>query len=222
MMATLDVMRSLGVEGVYLGYDPGGDGKHGVAVLRIAGGRPVRLDTHLLPTAESVIAFVEGVENVLLGIGVDTLTGWSTGSCGWRPADRWLRRQYPAVSNSVASPNSLYGAMAVNGMSVLIALREKFSNLFVTETHPKVLHWHLRGERYDYANAGPRMNQVLANQVGIPIAPKNEHEWDAAISAIAAYLGASGQWSHDLHSLPVDGAERLVFPCGLTQYAWPE
>jgi hypothetical protein len=215
-------MSSPGAEGTYLGYDPGGDGKHGVAVLRIAGGRPVEIDTHLLSTAESVIAFIGSAENVLLGIGIDTLTGWSTGSCGWRPADRWLRKQYPEVRNSVASANSLYGAMAVNGMSVLIALRDRFPNLFVTETHPKVLHWHLRRERYDYVNAAPQMNQVLADQVGISIAPKSDHEWDAAISSIAAYLGGSGQWSHDLHSLPVEEAERLVFPCGPTQYAWPE
>ena len=57
------------------------------------------------------------------GIGVNTLTAWSTGRAGWRPADRWLRYRYPEVRNSVASPNSLFGSMALNGMSVLMSLR---------------------------------------------------------------------------------------------------
>jgi len=41
-------------------------------------------------STEEVVTYFESLP-AIDGIGVDTLTCWSTGGGGWRPADRWLR-----------------------------------------------------------------------------------------------------------------------------------
>jgi hypothetical protein len=189
-------------------------------MYRVRGGKP-EIETDLLPSAEDVISWFHERSRKPSGIGIDALTCWSTGRSGWRPADLWLKDHYPAVRASVASPNSLHGAMSLNGMAVLLALRADCPELLVTETHPKVLHWHLRKSPYDYKSARPSMDAVLTEQLGCPFACESDHEWDAAISALAAYRCASGQWQLDLHALQTSVNERLINPCGPTKFAWP-
>lgn len=205
-----------------VGYDPGGNGKHGLARATLRDGNIVSVTTKTLRNVEDVVASILDVET-LVGLGIDTLTCWSTGSSGWRPADRWLQREYPAVRNSIQAPNSLYGAMSVSGMAALVAVRQAFPGIFVTETHPKVLHHALSGRHYNYG--GPNatvMNMNLSRWLSIDVAPENEHEWDAAISIVAVIHGLQGRWQRDLHALPPDSDERLVKPCGRTAYVWPE
>ena len=47
------------------------------------------------------------------------------------------------------APNSLYGAMAIGGMALAFRLREKWPELELNETHPKVLLHALGGPRYE-------------------------------------------------------------------------
>ena len=209
------------LSGVVVGYDPGGNGVHGVAELQIQGGRAAALSTKTLDTAEHVIAAIERLPSIA-ALGVDTLTCWGTGTSAWRPADRWLRHRYRAVQNSVMTPNGLFGSMGLNGMSVLIAARRRFSNVPITETHPKVLYWQLSGKKCEYETSKTAMDAFLAGLLGISVVPGTEHEWDAAISAFAALEGIAGRWSHDLHQLPIIKGERLITPCGSTHYFWPE
>lgn len=204
----------------FVGYDPGGNGSHGLATLAVTGGRPSALRVETLPNVEAVSRRVEAVGD-LTGVGVDTLTCWSTGPGGWRPADRWLRAAYPEVRPSVASPNALYGSMSVSGMAVLVALRQRRPDLLVTETHPKVLRWAVWGRRHRYDEAR-EMDADLSALVGLPVRTANDHEWDAAVSAHAARCAFRGAWAHDLHQLPTAEGERLVAPCGPTRYAWPD
>ena len=209
------------LSGVVVGYDPGGNGNHGFAELQVVDGKAAALSTRTFETAEDVIADLEH-RSTIAAFGVDTLTCWGTGPGAWRPADRWLRPRYNAVRNSVMTPNGLFGSMSLNGMAVLIAARNRFTDLSVTETHPKVLYWHLSGKKHDYDTSKIGMDAVLTNVLGVSVAPANEHEWDAAISAVAALEGITGRWSHDLHELPIVRGERLVTPCGSTHYFWPE
>jgi len=204
-----------------IGYDPGGNNAHGLAELEVKNGRVIRLFTRTFCTTHDVVLFLENLE-IVSALGVDTLTCWSTGRGGWRPADRWLRQQYPEVRNSVVTPNGLFGSMGLNGMAVLISARKRFDNLFITETHPKVLYWQIARARYDYIASRDQMDQVLASWLGVEVAPKNEHEWDAAISAFAALQGSEGRWLNDLHRMKTDISERLIEPCGETHYVWPE
>jgi|KBSMisStandDraft_5_1062788.scaffolds.fasta_scaffold283733_2 hypothetical protein len=207
---------------MFFGYDPGGNGKHGVAALFIEHGNPIALQSALVETAEAAVQWFAGRSGAPIAIGVDTLTCWSTGSSGWRPADRWLKGRYPKVQASIASPNSLYGAMSINGMAALLALREIFPKLLVTETHPKVLHWHILRRPYDYISGQAYMLEALTKELGIEVTSSSDHEWDAVLSALVAFRGVSGQWRRDLHKLPTTKTERLVMPFGVTNYFWPE
>jgi predicted nuclease with RNAse H fold len=206
---------------VVVGYDPGGNDAHGVAHLSLEGGRAVAISTDTLNTSEDVISSLDRFPAVA-AIGVDTLTCWSTGGGGWRPADRWLRERYKSVRNSVMTPNRLAGSMALNGMSVLLAIRKKFPNIVIVETHPKVLYWALAKKRYDYVSAKADMERMLSEALGATVATANDDEWDAAMSAFAAASGVLGRWTHDLHALPTSPSERLISPCGKTNYFWPE
>jgi hypothetical protein len=174
-----------------------------------------------LQTAEEVIKYMEDTPTIV-ALGVDTLTCWSTGLGAWRPADRWLRDHYVEVQNGIVAPNGLRGSMSLNGMAVLVAARLKFPNLPITETHPKVLYWHLSRQKYDYTNSKVLMDKTLADALGRGVGPKTEHEWDAALSTLVALEGATGRWRFDLHSLPTLSGERIVSPCGKTHYFWPE
>ena len=96
--------------GCFLGYDPGGDGKHGVAAITIGlSGRVedavcrTRENAHEVLTwfldriAEKEIECVEQGTRVLgpvRGLGIDTLTYWSSGKSGLRRADIALRTEY--------------------------------------------------------------------------------------------------------------------------------
>jgi hypothetical protein len=211
---------------MFLGYDPGGNDRHGVAALHVDNGRATSIDITTLPSAEHVLKWFLQRSEVQTPqcIGVDTLTNWSTGRSGLRPADRWLRGQYPEVAGSVMASNSLFGAMPVNGMAVLLALRDNYPGLAITETHPKVLYFDLCRTIYNFDEseiAKTGMNQFLEGQLELPAQCQTEHEWDAAISALAAYRWHSSSWTSDLHSMPWSAEERSVQPCGLTHYAWP-
>lgn len=210
-----------------IGYDPGGKRAHGVAKLEVQDGTAVRLSTKVLNTAEEVLSFLESATPIA-AIGVDTLTCWSTGPSGWRPADRWLREQYPDVQNSVVSPNSLFGSMGLNGMAVLIEARRRSPAVHITETHPKVLYWHFARAPYDYPGSRGAMDELLEQRLNVAVSTGTEHEWDAAISALAALESYTGRWTRDLHTIESNKSretnerERLIQPCGKTLYSWPE
>ena len=203
--------------GTVVGYDPGGNCKHGLARATVRDGDIVCVTTKTLRTVADVLASIRDIKTPL-GIGIDTLTCWSTGHSGLRPADCWLRQRYPDVKKRVLAPGSLRGAMSVNGMALLVALREEFPDIFVTETHPKVLYYALFNRRWDPNTSV--MDKCLSRLLNVDIAPQNEHEWDAAISILPVVRRLHESWELDLHALPT-GSERLVQPCGRTKYVWP-
>lgn len=209
------------ITGTIIGYDPGGNGRHGLAVLAVKNGSIQEATTKTLDNAEEVIKTAQK-QRSLVALGADTLTCWSTGASGWRPADHWLKEKYREVQRSIVPPNALYGAMVLNGMAVVLSLRNQRPDLLITETHPKVLFWFLTREKYDYENKKDLMDRTLATSLGVRISPANEHEWDSAASAFAALQGLLGIWKHDLLEEPMAGGERLLSPCGATHYYWPE
>jgi len=206
--------------GGIVGYDPGGNGKHGFALLHIENGTTRTLETHTLDDAEGAISQLSTVSD-LIGLGIDTMTCWSTGQSGWRPADQWLKNEYDDVKSSVVSPNGMYGSMGINGMAVLIEARNTQSDLFVTETHPKVLYRALVGKKYDYDNESASMDTVIEKELGTTVEISNDHEWDAALSTLAALRGLQGEWELDLHEKELGETARLIKPCGKTHYVWP-
>jgi hypothetical protein len=207
--------------GNIIGYDPGGNGKHGFAVLHVENGTANHLEVRTLADAEEILTVIEETSN-LIGLGIDTMTCWSTGESGLRPADRWLREHYEEVSNSIVSPNGMYGSMGVNGMSILIKVSEAQEDLFVTETHPKVLFFALFDEKYDYENNSDQMNEKLGAELDTDVETKNDHEWDAAVSTLAVLRSKQRKWTNDLHEIESSNGERFVEPCGETHYFWPQ
>ena len=105
--------------------------------------------------------------------------------------------------------------MCLNGMFVLRRLRSTINGLYVTETHPKVLYFALKNaketdtEKKKTYNYGQELHDWLANKIqwtrqkrkeinrGLKITD-NEHQWDALISAWAAFCGLSGKWPLNL------------------------
>ena len=206
--------------GTIMGYDPGGNSHHGVSFLTYHKGQVISSSINTYQTAEEVIESACQFDK-LLGVGIDTLTCWSTGNSGWRPADRWLKQRYTRITNSIASPNSLFGSMGLNGMAVLLSLREGQPGLPISETHPKVLYFELAEEKYDYSDNHQAMDELLSAVLKTNIITENDHEWDSMVSVYAAAQGIDGNWVNDLHSLQNDEAERLIEPCGKTHYWWP-
>ncbi len=209
------------INGSIVGYDPGGNGKNGFALLRICDCKPVSILIRTLSISEEVINEIRS--NNVLGLGVDTLSCWCTGSAGWRPADLWLRERYPAVIKSIMSPNTLSGSMCIHGMSVLIETANNSRGITLSETHPKVLYYALTQQKYDYRESRAEMDSFLSNVLGgINIRTSNDHEWDAVISAYALLMGMTGVWKNDLHELQPEDNSRIVKPCGKTFYYWPD
>ncbi len=206
----------------FLGYDPGGDDAHGAATLEVsAQGAVLAASTQLVNTGDDARAYFATLlaQGETVGLGVDTLTEWSLGSAGWRPADTWLRQTYPAVRNSVVSPNSIFGSMCLNGMGVVHALRTAHPNLVVSETHPKVLYFALTQTGYDWASSAAQMHKWLLAQLGTTCPVGTEHEFDALLSAWACMQGVLGRWTRDLHAAPTTST--TIKPAGQTKYFWP-
>jgi len=213
------------LSGAIIGYDPGGNEEQGFATLHVEHGTPQALETEVIDYAESAIRRLEDTSD-LIGFGIDTMTCWSTGKSGWRPADKWLRDQYKDVQHSVVAPNSMSGSMGINGMAVLLKARESHPDLFVTETHPKVLYHALfDGQNYDFDARSSKMNKELASVLGnATVDAEEEHEWDAAVSTLAVLKGKQGEWTNDLHEKDCGDCGPLVHPSSgeKTHYFWPE
>lgn len=190
----------MSITGTIIGYDPGGNSSHGLAIFLYEQGHLVSSTVNTYETAHDIIKTV-GEQGDLIAIGIDTLTCWSTGRSGWRPADHLLRKNYNEVRNSIVSANSLYSSMSLNGMSVLLSLLIINPCLHISETHPKVLYYALKNEMYDYLTNHRAMDEFLSSRLTTNITTKNDHEWDAVVSAYAVKQGICGKWTNDLHSL---------------------
>ena len=154
---------------LFLGYDPGGEDKHGVVSVRIArDGTYSDLVAKCLRDATEVRAWLRN-HPTAVAFGIDTLLAWSWS--GTRPCDDLLRERYSDSrtittigargcihcenclselrrvqakpewrnSKSVVSQNSLYSAMTLNGALVAMAARDDRPEFPVVESHPKLL-----------------------------------------------------------------------------------
>lgn len=144
-----------------LGYDPGGNDKHGVAVLEVAPEKQRWRATSLpllteCQTVHQVIDLVEKTlrDCALIACGIDTLTAWSSSESGWRPADKLLRTCYHRAKNSVDNPNHINGSMSLNGALVLHWLSQRADKGgMITEAHPKVCYYAIRNVRHPWWRA---------------------------------------------------------------------
>ena len=226
-----------GARGFVLGYDPGGNHAHGLAILEVMhqGDLWVPHGTAMAADCADVHEVIRRAEaaigsSPLLACGIDTLTAWCGGPAGWRAADLWLRKTYPQVQGSVASPNSLFGAMSLGGGLLLhwLAQREDKGGL-ATEAHPKVCYYALRRlvQPWSVKAAGASRREAwewLASELDVrppadAIAALSDHRFDALMACLAALRGLNRQWTHDLHE---EARASESHPFGRTHYWWPQ
>ena len=217
-----------------VGYDPGGNKKHGVAALRVRREhgvwKPLDPQTAMCDTLDDVLGWVDGAceGGRIVAAGVDTLTEWNAGWSGFRPADLWLRQQFPEVAKGVVPSNALYGSMVVNGAAFLTALSRRFQKdeTVVTEAHPKVLYFAATGKRCAWDTDSTEMAAWLTGQLGVEEYPSlpgpGDDRFDAGVCVLAALRGLNREWTLDLHALPSDDQGSPVRFCGRTHYWWPD
>ena len=219
-----------------IGYDPGGNGAHGVAALEVHAEAGRWLPDRLIVKHEETVGRVSEwfertcVDGRIVAAGIDTLTEWNNGSSGWRPADLWLRAKHKEdkeVLNSVVNPNYLSGAMSLNGAILILSLAERFrkDDTMITEAHPKMCYFALTGKASRDENAGEKSRWLLDElSVQPPEAGFSgaDHKFDAAMATLAALRGLNGDWSLDLHALTGERCGKRVLPFGPTHYWWPE
>lgn len=212
-----------------IGVDPGGASKLGLAALDVRRrASKWSVQGHVATAVVSVDAALDWIEHettgkTILGLGIDTLTEWSTAPGGWRPADLWLRRQYPAVRRTVQCPNAMWSAVVMSGATLLVALRKRLrrDGTLVTEAHPKICYYACTGTKHNWANDRQAMTSWIQGEIGQTTNfGLGDDEFDASLAALAAFNSLRGAWSRDLHALSWGSAKRVSF-AGRTHYFWP-
>lgn len=193
---------------IWIGIDPGGKGKFGVAVLE-DGGQQTATVNYADQAVEVVIEILNG--RIPSGIGVDAPLWWSSGLSGDRQADQSLREAYGSAG--VLAINSLRGAALIQGVMFVQRMSDILPSVPVTESHPKVLLNGLHQGNWD----------AFANEYGLNPEVNNEHERDALIAAISAREGFEDRWEYDLSldrfDCEQDPAAHWIGP---VHYFWPE
>ena len=203
---------------LFLGFDPGGNGNYGVALL--AG---PRASTATVQNIEEAINWTTEAcgNSIPIAAGIDTLLHWATGNGGLRSADYLLKKTYPTVSKSIIAPNSLYGAMTLGGMGLSIQLRRKWPRVQLNETHPKVIFHALANRPYPRNGIVEAVEWVRQQANCVFDAPvKNDHELDAILSAWTTRRAISENWQ-DLSKLPSKHGNH-IFPVDNVSYFWPK
>ena len=200
---------------IWIGADPGGKGKFGIAALLEDG----QVMTACADCADGAVNFlIKNIDQKPAGIGVDAPLWWSSGKSGDRQADKWLRRRYGLSGGQVQTNNSLRGAALVQAAMFVKRVREYYPTVPVTEVHPKALLKAIAAGDW----------RIFANRFGLnsdvfPESKCAEHKRDALISAVAAREGFQKRWLHDL-SLNRDKCEQNPHSYWLApvHYFWPE
>ena len=191
----------------WVGADPGGIGNFGLAFMDVSGQLRCFTVSSVDEAVKRIVATGEP-----LGMGIDAPMWWSASRGGGRRVDGRLRKRYGIPSGTVQSLNSLRGAALVGGALLASRVRQEFPSTGITESHPKAL---LRALELDEASFAARFE--------IPTAWRNEHERDAAISAVCAREGFERRWLTNLADQR-DGREQNPQGYWLKPvfYFWPE
>lgn len=197
---------------VWIGADPGGEGKFGLALLTADG----TVQSWCVDFTDEAIDIIrKGLKASPAGVGVDAPLWWSSGRSSSRLVDQWLRQEYSLSGGQVQAVNSLRGAALAQGAMFVYRMRECFPDVGVTETHPKAL----------LAAMGMKKGDSFFKKFSVKVNGKDkpEDERDAIISAVVAREGFERRWMKDLskerHSSEQDPSQYWLAP---VHYFWPE
>ena len=128
---------------IILGYDPGGEGNNGAAILRTSNTKGNAYQVGTFDHADDTLDwFVEELKDQIpSAAGIDTLLNWLTGRKGWRPQDDWLERNCAECFrdrldkrlNSIKCSFELFGCMSVQGMAMANRLRDYWPSIHLNE-----------------------------------------------------------------------------------------
>lgn len=175
--------------GTYLGFDPGGSGKFGWAVvsgetfpLRLVG----RGTAHHAQGAFKAATDCAGTK--INAVGIDAPLFWNP--AGDRRADQKVREAITRLGcpgGTVSSVNSLRGACLIQGILVAMMCQRSANGAPITEAHPKALLW-LAGKA---TSARPPVDVAMSDLgeyvVGSKLQGATDHERDAVLGAVAAF-----------------------------------
>jgi hypothetical protein len=188
---------------LYAGFDPGGAGAFGWAVVSgtqlplvlVARG----VVNHAQEAAHAALGAVG--QKALTAAGIDAPLFWQ--AQGDRTSDQLVRNaiiQLGASGATVNSVNSMRGACLVQGIMVAMLLRMQDSQLPITEAHPKALLWLLGCAHGGNPPAGIALSSLQQWIGGNNLAGASDHERDAALGALSAFAMTQGMngW-HNLY-----------------------
>jgi hypothetical protein len=175
---------------VTFGFDPGGAGEFGWAVLETSSSERPALRVagtawHASNAIDAACAELRSDDRVLAA-GIDSPMYWTPS--GDRVAETIVRNAMrsfgaPNVGGTVQHPNSLRGACVVQGPTTALLLRQRFAGLPITESHPKAMLWLMRVARSDHL---PRDLTAEDLEPFVLCRYSSEHERDAVLAAWAA------------------------------------
>ena len=202
---------------LFLGYDPGGKGTHGVAAVKVArdGVLMEVVAVDVVRDAEAAWAWLSSHTDAS-ALGIDTLLAWSPR--GGRVCDDELRQAYKAHAPTVIPQNALYSSMTLNGAMLARWAARKGLPLF--ESHPKLL---VRTRsRLDSATQSMLATYRLIKESGTgstALERQADDKADAVVAAWCAAQGFHGLWTNNLFDAPGDRLELVADNC---VYPWPE
>ena len=197
---------------VFLGFDPGGEGRFGWSICQTdaAGGQLNVTVTGLVSNAREAVDPVEKElafrnlprENVRAA-GIDAPLFWT--STGFTDIDDEIRKNVKQAGcktpgGTVQAINSLRSSCSVQGVLLAYHLNHEFE-LSITEAHPKALDW---------------LDKTMRGSI-ISLPPdQSEHQRDATFAAYAAWhIGAPG-WRNLVEDEPTPN----LFPLGTPVSYW--
>lgn len=164
----------------YIGIDPGGIGAFGWCVI----GTQARGELEVLASgtcsevSQVICSISQHTKDEPSSAGIDAPLYWVLGK--ERVSDRRIRRmvmQNGGRSATVGHVNSLRGACLVQGILSAVALRNRWPDISITETHPKAL-----------LAVWPAISEhVKSRQFA------TEHERDAFLGAYAAWYSTESR-----------------------------
>lgn len=177
---------------IYVGFDPGGDGKFGWAACF-----PEGKVLHLIATGRAGHAkeavnqalSVSRNRGIVVGAGIDAPLFWTED--GGRYVDEVVRRAIqqlgaPYPAGTVQHFNSLQGACLVQGVLTAKLLHDQLPQIAITESHPKALLYLLGIASAKTSPASVTVND-LSRYVVCDSGQLEEHERDAVLAAITAF-----------------------------------
>ena len=177
---------------IYLGFDPGGEG-HFAWAVGSSGGFPLRvLATGEAGDAEQALSkslLAIPKTGLVVGAGIDAPLFWS--KSGARVVDTLIRQAIkkmgaPSPGGTVQHINSLRGACLVQGILVANLVYEQFSEISITESHPKAL-LYLLGIANEQKTPATISMTDLSEYASCDKEFVSEHERDAILAAVTAF-----------------------------------